>query len=171
MIIKIVGMVIILTSSALLGFGFAECMSSRARELMNIADALEIMISELSYGHFAISDIFFKVKSFVKGEASLMFEEICKNLERGDNASCAWSKAIDVHAKEMSLKIEDANAIKNSAYLLEAMELDEQKKFLLLLKERIMSLADEAAASGQKNSKIVKMLGIYGGILLCIIVF
>ncbi len=171
MIIKLIGMAIILSSSVLLGFGFAQCMASREDELLSLADSIELMTGELSYGHFSVKDIFFKVCPMLRGHTGEMFEIICTAIEKGDSAPLAWSDAIDEKAHSMCLKKEDADTLKNSAYLLEAYELEEQKSNLSALKDRIMTLAKEATEAKKKNSRIVKMLGIYGGILICIIVF
>ena len=71
----------------------------------------------------------------------------------------------------MSLKPGDTQILEKSGYLLEAYGLEEQKTNLGALRQRVDSLASDAEEYKKKNSKIAKMLGIYGGLLLCIIVF
>lgn len=171
MIIKLFGMAIIMISSVLMGFSFAECMASRERELCNLADAIDLMIGELGYTHLAIKDIFFKISPMVRGETAELFGSICSAIERGESIAYAWTNSLDTKAQAMSLKGEDVSVLKKSSYLLEAYELEEQKNNLMSLKSRVESLASDASESKRKNSRIVKMLGIYGGILLCIIVF
>ena len=71
----------------------------------------------------------------------------------------------------MALKNSDCEILTKSGYLFDAYSLDEQIANLGELKRRIENLACDALQYKKKNSRIVKMLGIYGGILLCIIVF
>ncbi len=171
MIIKAIGMITIVLSSALLGFGFAECMASRERELENLASAVDRMIGELSYTHLAMKEIIFRVCPSVTGEAREMFENMCTSIQKGESVTFSWCNALDEKAQLMSLKKEDAEALKKCAYLLEAYELEEQKSCLEALKDKLKSLSQDAAKVKNKNSRIVKMLGIYGGVLICIIVF
>ena len=171
MIIKAIGMITIVLSSALLGFGFAECMASRERELENLVSAVERMIGELSYTHLAMKEIIFRVCPFVMGESRELFEDMCTSIQKGDSVAFAWCNALDGVAQMMSLKKEDADALKKCAYLLEAYELEEQKNCLEALKDKLKSLCADAEKAKRKNSSIVKMLGIYGGVLICIIVF
>ena len=76
MIIKLAGMITVILSSALTGFYFADSMAQRERELCNLSDAISLMIGEVGYSHLCIKDIFFKVSSLVKGEASELFKHI-----------------------------------------------------------------------------------------------
>ena len=171
MIIKLFGMIIIMFSSVALGFRMSDAMVQREYELKNLSDALTMMLGELGYTHSCIKDIFFKVNSLVKGETRELFDCICTKLERGESASIAWSTSVGENIDLMSLKPADCNQLQNYGYLLEAYGLDEQKTNLEALKMRVDSLAVDAEQFKKKNSRIVRMLGIYGGILLCIIVF
>ncbi len=171
MIIKLAGMITVMLSSALTGFYFADSMVQRERELCNLSDAINLMIGEIGYSHLCIKDIFFKVSSLVKGEAAELFRLICTSLERGETAAAAWESAVESASGIMSLKNTDCEILIKSGYLFEAYGLDEQISNLEALKSRIENLASDAGQYKKKNSRIVKMLGIYGGILLCIIVF
>ncbi len=171
MIIKLAGMITVLLSSALTGFYFADSMAQRERELCNLSDAISLMIGEVGYSHLCIKDIFFKVSSLVKGEASELFKLICTSLERGETAEDAWKSAVESASGIMALKNFDCEILTKSGYLFDAYSLDEQIANLEELKRRIENLACDALQYKKKNSRIVKMLGIYGGILLCIIVF
>lgn len=171
MIIKLVGMVIVLASSTLIGFSLAECMASRERELGNISDVLDMMLGQLDYTHTAIRDIFFAVCPLAKGDTRELVEKICSRLEKGETPASAWCSGLETMGRSLSLRMEDVQALCGGAYLLEAYGLEEQKRNLCALKTRTEALLSEASESKRKNSRIVKLLGIYGGILLCIIVF
>jgi len=171
MIIKLIGMAMVVVSSTLIGFGFAECMASRERELSNLADAVDLMLGELSYTAMPVINLVQQAAPRVNGFAGEMFDNMCKLINDGESAQEAWVSAINSKASQMSLKKEDADMLINSSYLFEAYEIDEQKKCFTQLKERLTSLASDASEYKKKNSKIARMLGLYGGILLCVIIF
>lgn len=171
MIIKLIGMAMVVISSSLIGFGFAECMASRERELKNLGDAVDLMLGELGYTAMPVKDLICLCAPRVSGLAGEMFDYMHTLINEGESASEAWVNALKNKAPSMSFKKEDADVLINSSYLLEAYELGEQKRSFVQLKSRIVSLATGASELRQKNSKIAKMLGIYGGVLLCVIIF
>ena len=171
MIIKLIGMTFIMFSSVLLGNGFAECMASRERELDNVADAVAFMAGELGYTHLCMRDIIMRVTPYVKGVAGEFFECVCTNIQKGETASYAWENAISEKAVAMSLKKEDVEYIAGTSHFLEAHELDEQIGCLKIMENRIRELAVRAGDAKRKNSRMARMLGVYGGILFCILVF
>ena len=74
MIIKLAGMLIVVSSSALIGFRFSDAMIRREKELLNLSDAINLMLGELEYTHLCIKDIFFKVYPVAKGETKEFFK-------------------------------------------------------------------------------------------------
>ena len=171
MIIKLFGMAVILFSSVAIGFRTADTMESRESELRNLSDALTLMLGELEYTHLSIKDIFVKVMPLVKGEADELFRNICGELEKGESASKAWADSVVTCSPLLPFKTSDCEVLEKSGYLLEAYGLEEQKTNLNALKHRVDLLASDAEDFKKKNSRIARLLGIYGGLLLCIIVF
>ena len=171
MIIKFFGMAIVLVSSSLIGFSYAERMASRERSLATLADAAGLMHSELLYSRLAIGDIIFCVTPRLDGAVREFFDTMRHFMQRGESASEAWINSIEQNAGLMQIKYEDAELIKNSAHLLEVYDFDEQERALTSLGERLSLASQKAALSAGKNSRIVKMLGVYCGILACIIIF
>ena len=170
MVLKLIGMLLVFVSSSLIGFGFAECMASRERELDNLSDAIDMMLSELSYGALPMRDVVSVVAPRVCGIAGEMLGLMCSLMDSGDTVSSAWEVAILQKAYTMSLRQSDRNILIKSAYLFEEYELEEQKKSLVRLRDKLSSLSSAAGEEKKKNSRIVKMLGVYGGVLLCIII-
>lgn len=171
MIIKIIGMCVVFISSGLIGLSFAECLASREKELLNIGNAVDIMSGELSYSASSVKDIILKITPRVRGEAKKMFETMSFYIEKDEPSSKAWEKSIMKNAPRMSLTKADAEFLSSLGFLLNAYEAEEQKNHFIELREKINTLAGEAGESKQKNSKMLKMLGFYGGALLCVIMF
>ena len=146
-------------------------MASREKELINLLDAAEMISNELSYSMSPIKDIVCSISPMVKGVCGEMFEVFKTQIEKGKTASDAWDYAIDKKSAAMSLKKEDASYLKMLSNMFDAYEIDEQKRRITELRSRLASLADNAQKAKNKNSKIAKMLGVYGGVLICVIIF
>ena len=113
MIIKLGGILLVMISTTLLGFGFAECMSSRERELKNLADAIGCMINELEYSLEPVKILFKKVMLNAKGFSYELFEEIEKYINDGKTVSEAWEFAIRKKATVMCLNKNDCETLVN----------------------------------------------------------
>ena len=171
MIIKILGMLLTLAASSGMGFCFAECLACREKELKNLVDAIEIMKSELLYTASPVKDIVCAVAPRVKGECFKLFSVMAEKLSSGCAPSQAWEYAVKETAFAMSLKSNDAEYISELGFLLEAYELSEQHNHFEEMKSRISVLCREASENVSKNAKLCKLSGIYGGALLCVLMF
>lgn len=171
MIIKIVGMVLVMVSASLIGCCVAQCFAARERELYNLADAVELMINELEYSLEPIKFIFYKVQPYAKGAVSDLYDIISQYINEGMSASDAWQKALEKHAHSMCLKKSDCEFLKSCSDVFYAYEAEQQRLQLQLLKKKIEQLGGEAKNTRKKNDKLAKMLGVYGGVLLCAMLF
>ena len=171
MIIKLGGIVLIMISTTLLGFGFAECMSCREKELRNLADAINCMINELEYSIEPVKLLFKKTLLSVKGISYEVFEDITEYIDNGKTVAQAWESAIRKKAHLMCLNKNDCDILVNCSDAFCAYELEQQKALLKGLQSRIIVLADNALEFKRKNTKLVQMLGVYGGVFICAILF
>ena len=171
MIIKILGMLLTLAASSGMGFCFAECLIGRERELKNLVDAIEMMKGELMYSASPVRDIVRTVTPRVKGECFRLFSVMTEKLASGCAPSQAWEYAVKETALSLSMKQKDAEYISELGFLMEAYELDEQQNHFEEMKSRISVLCHEASENVSKNAKLCKMSGIYGGALLCVLMF
>lgn len=171
MIIKIIGIVLVMISASLIGCTFAECMASRERELLNLADAAELLIDELGYSMEPVKTLFVRVTPYVKGTAGDMFEQLSQHINDGMSAKDAWCKSLDEMSAIMSLKKSDCTFLKGCAEAFYAHEAEQQKAQLEALRDKIKRLASEAGDIKRKNSRLARMLGVYGGVLICAVLF
>ncbi len=171
MIFKLIGAVLVMVSASLIGCCFAECMVSRERELANLADAVLLMSDQLGYTLEPVKQLFLKVSPNTKGKVSLLFDKISALVDDGFTAGEAWCGALETLAPVMSLKKSDCEYISNCSDAFLAYDASQQKLQLQNLSERIRALAFEAGEEKRKNCKLVRMLGIYGGVMICAILF
>lgn len=171
MIIKLVGMALIFLSSSAIGFCVGESYCTRQRELVNMADAVEMMSTEVMYTSDSLKLVIESITPNVRGICKEFFDCILEQIRLDTPLKTAWENALELNALAMSLKKSDKAYLINSSHLLTAYELDDQRKRLEELKVKIGYLADEALEEKNKNSRLVKLLGVYGGALLCVIIF
>jgi len=171
MITKIFAVVLIMISSTLLGMCIAECMSTRVKELRNLADAIGVMHDQLDYTLEPVKFLFKKSIFAAKGSAGNVFEKISESVDSGKSASEAWRIAIENYKMTMCLSKKDYDVLIGCSDSFCATELEQQKTLLKGLQSRIVSLADNAFEFDRKNSRLARAIGVYGGIFICAVFF
>ena len=171
MIIKLLGMGIVFVSSCAIGFCLGECFVSREKELKNIYTIIEHMQRELGYTMLPVRELIIKVAPRAKGASANLMDMLAKKLQEGKSPSEAWSCSLEKKAPAMSLKKSDCQVLQSLGYLFEAYEYEEQQSNFERIKDEVSSLIDDASKSCKKNLRLVRMLGVYGGALLCVIMF
>ena len=71
----------------------------------------------------------------------------------------------------MSLKKSDSDYLTSCSDAFLAYDAGRQKLQLDALSDKICALAREAGEDKKKNCRLVRMLGVYGGVLICAILF
>lgn len=171
MITKIFAITLIMISTTLLGMSFADCMSTREKELRNLADAIGLMSDQLDYTLEPVKFLFKKVLFAAKGSSGILFEKISENVDSGKTASEAWKSAIENCKMTMCLSKKDYDILIGSSDSFCATELEQQKSLLKGLQSRIVALADNAFEFNRKNNRLARAIGIYGGIFICAVLF
>jgi len=171
MIIKFFALGLIMISATLLGLNIAHSMSSREKELRNLADAVGKMVDELDYTLEAVKFLFKKTAIYAKGTANNVFLKISEYVDSGKSASEAWKLSIQNNRFSMCLSKNDYDVLIANADSFSANELEQQKALLKALQSRITLLADNAFEFNRKNNRLVQSIGVYGGIFICAVLF
>ncbi len=171
MIIKALGMCLVFLSCCAIGFCLGECYVSRVKELKNLYGFFELMEGELQYSVLSVKELFLSVSPRVQGVTGEMLSLLCRKLEQDYTVPDAWKYALEKKAPSMSLKKTDCDTLKSLSHLFVSYSLEEQQEHFSRLKREVEVLIKEAEESRHKNLRLVRMLGVYGGALLCIIMF
>ena len=171
MIIKLIGIATVFISSSAMGFAFGERFAAREKELRNLADGVELMLGELTYTLLPVAEIIGRVCPNVKGVCAEMFTAMTHHINNNLSPPEAWKKALLQNASAMCLTDADKNMLLSGAFLLSAYEVTEQQNHFAELKSRINRLVLQAEQSKTKNTGVVRMLGVYGGALACVLMF
>lgn len=170
MFLKLIGGVIILTSSIVFGYYMALEYKYRIWTLDELKTGIIIFKSELIYSAPKLSDIFAKVSEKTTLEVSNLFSNASKMLAEkdGENAESIWDHVLDnLDIRYMSK--EDIKALSEFGKSLGQPLRQSQIQSADILVAYIDEKREEARLNEQKNSKLLKSGGVLIGILVVIV--
>lgn len=171
MLLKIIGSLIVLISSSLLGFSHAKTYAKRPIELKVLQTLLQIFENEISFLSNVLEDAFMKVSRCSDSKVAAFFEGAAKNLNEGFCASEAWEMAVRDNIKNTSLNSEDEGIIISFGKILGSSDLEGQIKNIHLTLNLLKIQEQKAEELKAKNESMYKNLGVLGGLAIIILLF
>ena len=165
-IIKYIGILLIFIITFLIGYLISKKYSNRVEELKELQIALDILKNKIKYTYEPLKDIFMQMNKILKGNISILFNEVSKNLEK-ENTEKAFLLAIE-DANTNLLK-EDLEIIKNLSKILGKTDKEGQVSQIELSETFLKSQIKKAEKEEEKNSKLYKTLGMTVGLVFVII--
>lgn len=173
MLFKIIGSLIVLISSSLLGYTYSQRCSKRPRELRTLQGMLQIFENEISFLSNVLVDAFTRIYRCNDSSVSLFFKSTVDNLrgDKGLNASEAWTNAIKDNIHRTSLNREDEEILISFGKMLGSSDLEGQIKNIRITVNQLNLQEQKAEAHREKNETMYRNLGILGGLAIIIILF
>ncbi|HEX2926320.1 MAG TPA: stage III sporulation protein SpoIIIAB [Ruminiclostridium sp.] len=172
MIIKIIGSVILIGATSLIGFSLAADCSKRPKILRELQVLLQMFENEISYLSNLLAQSFERIYAGSKTEASLIFSEAAKNLSLpGVTADSAWEKAVESTYSKLGLNKEDKAILITFGRMLGNSDLDGQISNIKLVSSQLRLQEMKAEEMRQKNEKMYKSLGVLSGLAIVIVLF
>lgn len=173
MMLKIIGSLIVIVMSSLLGFMYSRDFEFRPRELRELQSLLQILENEISFLSNLLTDSFERVCKSSTGNSAEFFRQALCNLKSGKglNASEAWEMAVKDEKIKTSLNKEDKEILASFGKLLGNSDLESQVKNIRLTISQLKNQEQKAEESRKKNAKMYKSLGALAGIAIVIILF
>ena len=171
MLLKVIGSLIVLISSSLLGFSYAKTYAKRPIELKVLQSLLQIFENEISFLSNVLEDAFFKVNKCSDSTVATFFEGAAKNLNEGFCADEAWEKAVKDNIRKTNLNSEDESIIISFGKMLGSSDLEGQIKNIHLTVNLLKIQEQKAEELKAKNESMYKNLGILGGAAIIILLF
>ncbi|HHV28596.1 stage III sporulation protein SpoIIIAB [Acetivibrio mesophilus] len=173
MLLKIIGSLIVLVSSTLLGYMYSRRCSKRPGELRTLQGFLQIFENEISFMSNVLKDAFLKIYMYDDSGVSAFFKGTVDALENeaGLNASEAWTKAVKENIKNTSLNSEDEEIIISFGKMLGSSDVEGQIKNIRLTINQLKLQEQKAEELRIKNEAMYRNLGILGGLAIIIILF
>ncbi|TCT16912.1 stage III sporulation protein AB [Natranaerovirga pectinivora] len=171
MYVKILGIIITLTSSTLLGLYFSKSLTYRLEELHTLKKLLIMLRGDVKYGMTPLPEALEELSNRSVAPFKEFFNEVSKELKKfnGNNLQLIWNSSIEKHLKSSFLKKEDLTKLMQLGdtlgYLDKEMQLNTIDLYLEQLEEEIKYLTNN---NGQ-SQKLYKNLGVLGGLLAAIV--
>jgi len=168
--IKIFGCIIVFAACALIGYFLASSKYERVKEIRSFIQALNMLETEIRFALCTLPEAFIKISLLVDEKTGEIFKLASENMEKiKTNASSAWKSALEEKGTSFSLNSEDFLILKSLGDSLGNSDVENQVKSIRLVVERLKNQEHKAEEERYKNGKLLKSMGVLGGLTLVII--
>lgn len=169
--IKILGCLLIILSSTLMGFYYGKKYSSRFKNLIYMEQCIKILETEIVYGATPLPEALNNVYKKGNKTVSFIFEDIRINLleNKTGDVFYSFSRMVIPLKDKLNFKEEDIETFLSLGRVLGSSDRQDQEKNFKLISNQIMVLQNEAKIEKDKNEKMFKNLGILTGLAIVII--
>jgi len=170
MILKILGAVLVCSSSALLGLYFARLDSFRISDLNEWKKALLILRSQIAFAAVPLPEAMSSAAGRVGAPVSQTLAQFAKRLLSRDctDIYMVWSNILNENAGGY-LKKEDLDWLRNFGKTLGYLDKSMQLSSIDLTVSYIDNKSEMLAYQSEKHKKMYSSLGILGGMLTVVI--
>lgn len=163
--LKIIGSIVILVTSAAIGFEKASEVSLHRKELEELQRLFTMIQTELKYIKLPLGELFLKLQNKTTGKYRLWMKDIANQLSAFHQGTFEeiWNNAMDIHFKETFLtkiELEELKQIGKNISQIEALDL-----FLTQIELFIQQTREEE----KTKKKLYQSMGIMAGIFLVIV--
>lgn len=170
-ILKIIGGLLILFSSTLLGYYYGNRFSTRLENLFHLEQCIKILETEIVYGAVPLPEALTNVYNKGNKKISFIFEEVKTYLlnNKNGNVFCSFKNVINLEKTRLNFKEEDVELFLSLGRVLGSSDRQDQEKNFKLILNQISIIQSEAKLERDKNEKMYKNLGILAGLAIVII--
>ena len=170
MFLKLLGSLIVISSTTIMGFVYSRVYGQRVRQLRDMQYALNMLESEIVYNSTPLTSALCTVagKCSSVGKLFNTIADILKS-KKCETISDAFNMAIDINKNELYFEDEETALINSFLQSIGSSDLENQKKNFNITVKKLESFEKTAEESKSKNEKLYKYLGLSAGVLIVII--
>lgn len=168
-LLKIIGSLIIITSSSLIGFSYGRKYSNRLNNLVQISNCIQILETEVIFAATPIPDALENVYKRGNKKVSYIFREIKEHLNKSLSITNSFTSIQSKLKDELSLQEEDIEIFLSLGRVLGKSDRQDQQKHLKTVLIQLDRQQLDAENERVKNEKMCKSLGVLGGILITVL--
>jgi len=171
MYLKLIGSIIVVFSSGLMGITIASKFANRPLELRKTRLIFQMLETEVIYGATPLPAAFQNISHKSDELWSKFFLSVNQKLVSGSYYSLtdAWNKSLDEIISESYLIKMDIELLKNFGIVLGCSDRDDQQKHFKLLYAQMQQHEEIAEQERKKNERMYRSLGFLFGIFIFII--
>lgn len=170
--LKGLGCLIVFIASVMIGVLAGKTKSDRLRFLREMMYCLNVMESEIRFGHSALADVFEKIAKTCSEDLSKLFLSAVDIMQgHRSNASEAWNQAVDKISIYLPLTAEDKIIVSSLGGSLGELDIEGQTKNIRLVLEQLKQQEIVALEEKNKSEKLYRNLGTLCGAALIIVLY
>jgi stage III sporulation protein AB len=169
--IKIVGSLVVIGATTILGFYYAGIYVERVKQIRALQYALNVLQSEIVYTVTPLADAFKSVGGKSSKPFNELFNNVAENLRNKnvESVANAFRLALEASKEEIYFEKEELEVIDSFMKSLGNTDIEGQKKNFNITIKKLETFELKAEESRRKNERLFKYLGISCGVLVVII--
>lgn len=173
MLLKILGGIMIISASGLIGILYSGRLSSRHRELNNLRRNMQMLETEITYGATPLPAAMEYIAGRTEGLASSFFQLVANCLSDRSFYSFkdAWTYAADSVFRGTPMDWSDLELIKSLGNILGGSDREDQKKHFELFYMQLRHQEEKALEEMRKSGRMYRSLGFLLGIAVFVVLF
>ena len=171
--LKILGIILIVTAGAGLGLESSGELSERERALKEILQMIRWLKGAIISSHASLPEAFQEVSERMQESFSLLLKQTSENIRKSPGVKLEelYRTCAEETLGNLPLSRQERNLFLSMGSALGYLDMDMQKKQLEFYEGEFLRLLEELRAEMPAKKKICQSLGIMGGILLAILVW
>ncbi len=169
--LKLIGVFLIIGSSAVLGLYYTKKDAYRIEDIGNIIRALSLLKSEISFLAMPLGEALIEAGNRSSGCVGELFcyagELFLKN--NGEDSETIWENAMDKRAGKTFLKAEDTDILRALGKALGFMDASAERAAIDIAISSLSENAHEAALRRRQTERMFFSISLLGGVLVCVI--
>ena len=168
--IQVIGSVLIIVATTMVGISFQIKENYRKQELERLERALLLMKNQITYFASPMAEIFQQIGWKTEGVIGFAFHNIGKDMEtrQGCSAEDIWKKGWDSIIKESYFTAHDFEEILSFGKTLDFLDRQQQEGSVDMLLGYIRKRQEEIEKRLHKNGKLYYSMGVLSGLLLVV---
>lgn len=169
--LKLIGATLVLASTTLTGFHFANLLAERTKQLRALLMSLQMLETEIYYGSTPLEVAFQKLSQQEHKLIAKLFNNCSEYLQTLDGVTTyeCWKKALDEMKGSLALKKTEIEWLYHFGQVIGSSDRDDQKKHIKLLMSHLQKQEQEAQEDQNRYEKMYKTLGVLGGLVIVIL--
>ncbi|MDD4729960.1 MAG: stage III sporulation protein SpoIIIAB [Dysgonamonadaceae bacterium] len=171
--LKIMGGIMVVVSSSMIGFIVAGNYRHRPKVLRDLQVALSMLESEINYGHSPLPDALKSVSKKCEKNVAALFTIAATNVlsREGLTAGEAWEKSLKEFYSNSYIANNDYEILIAFGKYLGSTDKEDQIKNIRLTLNNLRQQEMASIEEKQKNEKLWKYLGVLSGLMIFLLLF
>lgn len=168
--IRIVGAILILTATTMIGFLVSKKYHDRPKQLRQWRSALQSLEAEIVYGLTPIEDAARRLSEQLPRPLCLFFADLSERLETGDGSlETIWQETVQRFWPNTALDTVEKEVLLQFGATLGKQDAGNQKKHIRLALSHLEREETEARDAQARYEKMAKSLGFLAGVLIVLL--